>query len=139
MSRIEYLHLAAGSSLPTCNAVPRKVILLVEQDVIEEWRARVSEWIVASGCLYMMAWGRECSRWHDSVDIANLERFYFGDVPDEKSVMTTWHEDEPISEVLWYSHHCAYHPVVDLTETMILHIAAQPRRDELLRVYEDSK
>ena len=113
--------------------------MLVEQDVTEEWRAEVSEWIVASGCLYMMAWGRDCSQWDDSVDIANLQEFEFGDILDEQFVMTTWHENDPLSEVFWFSHNCADHPVVDLSETMILHIAAQPRQDEILRNFEESK
>ncbi|MEM6828492.1 MAG: hypothetical protein AAF553_11160 [Pseudomonadota bacterium] len=139
MSEVEYLHLPAGSSLPIRNATPRKTIVVVEQDVTEEWRAEVSDWIVASGCLCMMAWGLECSLWDDSVDIANLQRIDFGDMPDEQFVMTTWHEDDPLSEVFWFSQNCAQHPTLDLSRTTILHIAERPDRDGMLRSYEEAK
>jgi hypothetical protein len=43
----------------------------------------------------MMAWGRECSSWDDSVDWANIDKFGDSPIPDDECVVTTWHEDEP--------------------------------------------
>ena len=83
----------------------------------------------------MMAWGAGCSAWDDAVDMANLERFDFGDVPDDQFVITTWHRNEPLQEVFRYSKHQAEHPMVQLDQTLILHISASPRREELLTAY----
>ena len=71
--------------------------------VNSEWRQTVSEWLVDQGCLYMMAHGDECSLWDDSVDIANLEAFdwNFDDIPEDKHVTTTWHENESLEEVFF--------------------------------------
>ncbi len=55
----------------------------------------------------MMAWGHECSLWDDSVDIASLERFNFEAVPLDKSIMTTWHENETLDDVFWFAGLCA--------------------------------
>lgn len=56
-----YLHLPAGSSPPMLSGEPYKAVVVVEQDVENDWRNAVSDWLVESGCLYMMAWGRDCS------------------------------------------------------------------------------
>lgn len=87
------------------------------------------------GCLYVVAWGVECEDWHDAVDSANLERFDFGDIPDEKFVMTTWHKDEPLSEAMWFAGQCAYHPDIELGDTVILHIASEGRRKAMVEAY----
>lgn len=94
---------------------------------------------MAEGCLYVIAWGIDCEKWHDSVDWANLEAFDFGVVPDDSFVMTSWHSDEPVSEAYWFAEHCAQHPDVELTETLILHVAATPNVEEIIQAYQDSQ
>jgi len=110
---------------------------VIEEKVTDDWREQVSRWLVASGCLYMMARGDECSRWDDSVDYANLEAFDYGDIPDERFVMTTWHERQSLAEVFWFAAHCAYHPTIELA-TVILDIAAAPREAEIRTLYNDA-
>ena len=90
---VEYIHLPAGSVLPPLEPSLRRVIVIVEQDVNRQWQDDVSEWIVDSGCLYIMAWGRDCSSWDDSVDWANLKRIDGAERADDNHVMTTWHAD----------------------------------------------
>jgi hypothetical protein len=111
-------------------------IVVIEADVSDEWRNIVSDWIVECGCLYMMAWGRDCTRWDDAVDWANLSKFNFEEVPLEYFVMTTWHENEPLDEVFQFSKACAKHPVARLDQTVILHIAAANREGDMLMRYE---
>jgi hypothetical protein len=86
----------------------------------------------------MMAWGTKCSTWDDSVDIANLEQFDFGEIPDDSFVITTWHADEPLNEVFWFSKNNAFHPTVDLKRTVLLHIAEVDREAELIKSYADA-
>ena len=111
------------------------MIVVVEAEVSPEWRSLVSCWIVRSGCLYMMAWGVECSSWDDSVDRANLEEFRFGDIPEDRFVVTTWHADESLAEVFRFSKNNAFHPTVELQQTVLLHTAAESKEHELLAAY----
>ncbi len=117
---------------------PFRAVVVVEAEVSEDWQAGLSNWLVRSGCLYMMAWGSNCSAWDDSVDIANIEQFESTDIPEDKFVMTTWHADEPLSEAFWFSKNCASHPVVRLERTMIVHVAGEAREKELLTAYRDA-
>jgi hypothetical protein len=91
------------------------------------------------GCLYVVAWGVECEAWHDSVDWTHLEAFDYGDIPDDKFVMTTWHADEPLKEALWFAGHCAQHPEVELDETVIIHVADVARGAEMLATFSASQ
>jgi hypothetical protein len=88
----------------------------------------------------MMAWGPNCSSWDDSVDWADIEaRNYQED--DSAFVMTTWHENETLESVFWYSQNCANfsYDDVDLTEAVILHVANVAREQEYLSLFEQSK
>jgi hypothetical protein len=134
-----YLHLRPGSPPPIIVAGPYRVVIIADVAVGDDWLNRIAEWIVAIGSLYVVAWGVDCEKWHDSVDWAVLDVFEFGDIPDERFVMTTWHSDEPISEAFWYAGHCAIHPDVDLSETIILHVTAEAQPDALLQSYRDSQ
>ena len=113
--------------------------MLIEQEVSEAWQDEVSDWIVRSGCLYMMAWGRDCGSWDDSVDYATLRKFDFGEMPDDDFVMTTWHEDDTLEDVFDYNLLCAFHPTVELSLLTILHIAPYENRKGILGVYDAVK
>lgn len=71
----------------------------------------------------MMAWGIEATKWDDSVDVANLIDFNFGDIPKNRFVYTTWHDNDTLKDVLWQSHFCANHDCIDLQNTMLVHIS----------------
>lgn len=67
---MEYLQLQANSEPPDISKhSPFRAVLILEKSVSNEWQQQVSQWLVSSGCLYMMAWGINCSSWDDSVDI----------------------------------------------------------------------
>ena len=84
-----------------------------------------------SGCLYLCAWGVECEQWHDSADWAHLDQSDYKEVPEEKLVVTTWHENESLEDFFFFVRVSAAHPVVDLRRTVIIHIADQDRESEL--------
>ena len=95
-----YLQIEEKSELPDISSLnPFRAIVVIEEERPVPWQTRVSNWLVESGCLYMMAWGKNSTSWDDSVDIANIEQFSFEDIPDDKFVMTTWHENETLKEV----------------------------------------
>jgi hypothetical protein len=121
----------------TCGAF--RALIVSETEVTQEWRNQVSEWLVKSGCLYVVAWGTECKDWHDTVDCSVLEEFDYGDIPNDRFIMTTWHANEPLSEAMWFTGQCAYHPDVELVETVMLHIANQAREADLQEAYTASQ
>jgi hypothetical protein len=132
---ITYLRLEPESTLPEITIEPTRMVVIVVAEVSPEWQSLVSDWIVRSGCLYMMAWGFDCSSWDDSVDWANIDKYGDAPIPEDAFVVTTWHSDEPLEEVFWYSKNLAIHPVVDLHRTVILDISTVNRRDQLLKAY----
>ena len=133
-----YVHLVPGAQPPALRPRPFRAIVVAEQSVAPDWQSEVSAWLIQAGCLYMMAWGTDCSCWDDSVDMANLELFGFADIPDDKFVMTTWHEKEPLSDVFLFAKHTASHPTIELEQAVIVHIAQHPAKDSLLRAYDEA-
>lgn len=115
-----------------------KAIVMVEAEVPEMTRWDVSRWLVESGCKYALTWGREAEAWSESIDDASLEASDYEDVGDDQVVMTTSHEDEDLSEVFWFARHRATHKSLELSETLILHIADTPRRDEIEAEFRDA-
>ncbi|MCE3606221.1 hypothetical protein LXA47_21805 [Massilia sp. P8910] len=133
---VTYIHLGPGAT-PTgrVRRVPYKMVVIADAAVSPEWQSQVSDWIVKSGCRYMIAWGVDCSSWDDAVDMANIEAFDFGDIPDQHFIPTAWHADDPIEDVFGFCKHDAAHPVVELTQTVLLHIADAADEDALLQAY----
>lgn len=140
MEAPEYVHLRPGDPPPSLDdAAPFKAVVVVDADVTPEWQGQVSDWLVRSGCRYMMAWGRKCTEWDDSVDEANLARFDFGEIPEDDFVMTTWHDDEPVEEAFWFSQFCAMHPSLELEKTYIVHISAESREAPMLETFRQAQ
>jgi hypothetical protein len=136
MESVSYLHLPAGQTPPSLEGWgPFRAVLVIEQAVTHDWRSLVSAWLVSRQCLYMVAWGIDCSAWDDSVDYANISAFDFGDIPEDAHVMTTWHDDEPLSEAFWFAAHSAFHPTIALDRTLIVHISAEAREEALLQAF----
>jgi hypothetical protein len=114
---------------------PFLAMVIIRDAVSPEWQWDVSQWLVAAGCLYMCAWGPGCSSWDDSVDYANLERHSYGDVPDERVVMTTWHAHEALEEALWFAKHTAKHPAVELDLALIIDVSHRDHREDALALW----
>jgi hypothetical protein len=136
---LDYLHLSPGDTPPDAEKGPYRAVLIADEDASQDWRNEVASWLVESGCLYFIAWGVACEAWHGTVDWTVLEAFDFDDIPDNKFVMTTWHDKEPLSEALWFAGHAASHPNIDLTRTLIVHVARDAQRETILALYDKSQ
>ena len=135
---VHYLRLQSGDPLPALDGFsPYKAIVVIEDVVDSEWQAAVSRWLADSGCLYMMAWGKDCESWHDSVDLAR-DQFGYGEIPDDKFIMTTWHDDEPLKEVVWFAEFPALHPTIELESVLFLRIGAVDRQSEFEDLYRNA-
>lgn len=134
-----YLLLPPGKALPDLGRIsPFRAVVIIESRVGADWQWMVSQWLVRSGCVYMMAWGIDCSGWDDSVDIANLEGFDYGEIPEERFVFTTWHSDESLAETFDFCKRHALHPAVDAAGTVLLHIAEFGNESEMLQSYAEA-
>ena len=137
---VRYLHLPIGHTPPALEADrPFRALLVLEAPATDEWRTQVAQWLVDAGCLYAMTWGQDCERWHDSVDWAVLGNFGFGDIPDDRFVMTTWHSGEPLSEALWFAAKVAFHSDVPLPDILLIDIGPEERRDWMLAAYAEAQ
>ena len=96
----------------------------------------MSEWLVRSGCLYMVAWGIGCSSWDDSVDMASIEMHNFADPPESEFVMTTWHANEPLSEALIYLKCVTIQPVPETPITVLVNISREANGAAMIAAYE---
>jgi hypothetical protein len=125
-----YFHLPHGSSLPAIGPAPFKALLIAESIVGDDWRGNVCEWLARNGCRYFLAWGQDCELWHDVMDETAVA--FFGGDDGENFIMTTWHEDEPLAEAMWFSVHHAEHPTVTFKGFVIVHVTPHARGDEIL-------
>jgi hypothetical protein len=135
-----YRQIAPGSALPDVSKLaPFKAVVILEADYSQEWQAEVSKWLVAEGCRYLMAWGANCSSWDDSVDAADIAAGGLDD--DSKFLLTTWHADETLESVFWYSQFCANfsYGEIELTNALILHISESAEEATCLALFERSK
>ena len=134
---MDYIHLTTSSALPDISALrPFKAVVIVEDAVTADRQASVSHWLVESGCLYLMAWGNDCSTWCDAVALANRQAFDTHEIPDASLVITTWHSDETLQETFWFSKHTAMHPCSRLENIVLLHLASVGSEQELIAEYE---
>ena len=132
-----YLRLSPDTALsPYRHTRPFRAIVIIEAKVSTTWQAQVSGWLVESGCLYMLAWGLNCSTWDDSVDWANLEHFDY-EVPKDAHVMTTWHENDTLPEVFKFAKEWAHatSDSVKIEETLLLHISEIDREREYATLF----
>jgi hypothetical protein len=133
---MRYLRVEPNEALkPYDGGRPFRAIVVVEDAVEPEWQSVASKWLVDSGCVYMLAWGQRCSSWDTSVDLANLAAFDYGQIPEDRFVMTTWHEDEPLSEVFWFAKNCAFAATVEIVDTLVFHVSRSDRSKEYAHLY----
>jgi hypothetical protein len=77
------------------------LIYSADTDITDEEQEILSDQIVTSGCRYAVCAGYKGSSFHDSIDIADIKR-NGGEVRDENVVMTTWHDDEPLENIVFF-------------------------------------
>ena len=86
----------------------------------------------------MLAWGKGCSSWDDSVDYANIDAWDCGNIPDEHFVMTTWHDDEPLEDVFGFARVAAWHSDVELKTCVLLDVGHEDRKEEMISAFQNA-
>ena len=91
--------------------------------------------LVKAGCVYALAWGLDSSAWDNAVDWAFLEHYDYCEYPEDKFVMTTWHDDETLEETVKFAKNCTNYSGVKLDDILVLDIAKHERRDVVEKLY----
>lgn len=139
--RPHYVRIAPGETLPNiAQHAPLKAVVVLQSEYPNDWQNEVSDWLVQSGCRYMMAWGPNCTTWDDSVDWADMRARNYED-DDSAFVMTTWHDKESLESVFWYARFCAMfsYDDVELPETVIVDVSQTDHQTELLALWDQSE
>lgn len=89
--------------LPRFGAPFVAIFVACDSSLTPEQQANLSAQLVAMDCRYMLAWGTNASSWDDSVDMAFLHTDPNFDPPSDRLVMTTWHDNETIQDVVWFA------------------------------------
>ena len=133
---MDYINVDSQSTLPDISALaPFKAVIIIEAEVSPARRAAVSEWLVSSGCAYIMAWGVDCAAWEASVGPSVRQDINDIEVPSERIVITTTHDGELLNSVFWFAKHTAMHPCFKLDNVVLLHLAPARRESELCAQY----
>lgn len=82
------------------------LLVVADRAITDDERDAVSKEIILQGCRYAVCTGHQCSNWNDSIDHAFLGSSPDFSPPAERFVMTTWHEDEPLEDVVHYFRCC---------------------------------
>lgn len=137
--RLHYRHLADNRAIP----IPPELgvfacLVLIERPVTAAFRDQTCHALVERGCLYGMAWGMDCVLWDDAFDIANLEQVGWGDIPDDRFVMSTWHDGDTLGEAMRYAKVDAALSYADvwLTDLLVLDLSAAAREARITEIFE---
>lgn len=131
-----YLHQKPDAELVDVRqSEPCRVVLISECSTPQALKDSIAKELVHGSCLYLMAWGTECEAWHDAVDMANIEKFDFQEIPEEQFIMTTWHDNEPLVEAFWFCKNNATHSTAEFRHTVLLHVSPEAREQQVLAQY----
>jgi len=113
-----------------------KCLILIERKVGEAYQYEVSKLLVETGCRWSLSWGLDCISWDDSVDWANIDQFTGTTIPEDKLVVTTWHERETLEEVVEFSKQCTDHAGRVIEDTLVLDFGTLGKQRILESLYQ---
>ena len=99
------LELASVSGLPRLQLQAEHFACLLAWDArgfSKEIVSSIVDPLLRAGAAYFICWGPDCERVHDIVDelVWNPQNNFR--VPEDSSVMTTWHDSESLQGALWF-------------------------------------
>jgi hypothetical protein len=110
------------------------VCILFNNDpfISNEEQNKISEDLVASNCRYAVCAGDDSSSWDNSIDMAYISTDENYDPPDDTMVMTTWHDDETISDIMFFGLNNTNFDYHDFKKYLVLFIGSKEGlRDEI--------
>lgn len=98
-------------SLPFTEAFP--CLIYASQKTDLAFKTTWASKIIGSGCQFVVCGGVECEQWHDVVDNAILAAEMMGEHDPNRTIMTTWHEQDSETELAFFFIHATFLPEED--------------------------
>ena len=134
---MEYLQISETSSLPGIKHLsPFKAVIAIEDPVSSERQQVICDWLVDSGCKYVMICGEESASWESMVRQTNLDRVSLDDMTPEQFVMITNHAKEGLRSVFWHAKKHAKHSHVKMVDLVTVHVSNQNRSTDYLAIFQ---
>lgn len=86
----------------------------------------------------MLAWGIDAKNWDDSVDHAFIASDPNFTPPNERHLMTTWHDNESIYELIWFACNYTNFDTHEFRDYMMIMVGENPAiESELITAIQD--
>jgi hypothetical protein len=137
-TKVWRVHLMEGDPIPSfALGEDIKCVVWSNTQMGHPWRNQVAARLVADRVRFMLAGGVAGTLWDDAVDWADIGRFPDFETPDERFVMTTWHDDQSFANVLWQANFTATFD--DLWFDQLLVVWLGPLEPEWDRIAEHTR
>jgi len=101
------------------------ILFVNDENVTMDEQSAISEQLVRSGCRSAVCAGHKSSSWDDSVDWAYLDRVNY-EPNDETLVMTVWHEQESVEDVVFSGLMCSDFDEHEFHRYLVLFVGPNP-------------
>jgi hypothetical protein len=116
------------------------LLVIAAPDVSADEQKRLSQSIVVQGCRYAVCTGVAAGDWDDAIDFASVDAELSQQLPSDRLIMTTWHEDEPLHEVArFFFNHTAFEDFVPSRRVALLVGGADEALRALRRALEEAR
>jgi hypothetical protein len=97
------------------------LLVIAAPDITFAERKQLSEVLVAQGCRYAVCTGSGAGAWDDAIDFAAVNAELDGQRSSQRLIMTSWHENQPLSEVAeFFFNHTAFDDFVPTRRIALL-------------------
>jgi hypothetical protein len=101
------------------------VVFANDESITNDEQNLISDQLVQTNCRYAVCAGHKCSTWDDSVDWAYLVTVNY-EPNDDAFVMTSWHTDESVQDVIFFALHCTNFDDHDFQRYLVLAVGPRP-------------
>ncbi len=112
--------------------------IISDFDTDNAFKNAITKRLYDLGCLYFCAWGHECEDWHDTIDWNILEKHDYNDIPDDQFCLTTWHDNQPLTDMLFclkiLSHTYLEGDIIE--DALLIHITNTPDEENIVEQYK---
>lgn len=105
------------------------LLVISSPSITQKQRVRMALEIVSSRCQYALTYGHDCEDWHDAIDTACFD----DGVPEGRFLMTTWHNDESINDVVDFLFWNTSYEDFEASRVAIVQIGSDAGLDAALR------
>ncbi len=134
---MEYLQLFEDTNLPAVkHFAPFKAVIAIEDVSSHARQIEISNWLVETGCRYVMVCGADCRSWEESIRRANLDQVDINEMEPRDFVMITTHRHEKLRSVFWHAKKHALHTHVKFENILTIHLGQQNRSVEYLAIFD---